>query len=308
MPQRMNSRSYECRVLHARFQPKQHRFVYSLFMLAVDLDELPELHRRLRLFSVNRANVYSFSESDYLPTTEVPFNPSPAEGVTPTAPAPPASAEPTLKARVRAFFAVHGVDLGPGGRVVLVTLPRIFGYLFKPVAFYYGYDSAGTCVGAIAEVTNTFHEMKPYFVGPAQPPDAAASDGPVDFRLRTPKFFYVSPFSDVDVAFDFHLRPLTEKISIQIDDYVGTQRTLTTTLTGPSGALTDARLVWFTFRYPLLTLRIIGLIHWHAFRLFIKKTPWFKKCARPQDQRDLYHPHASLTHDSRPLSERTTNA
>ena len=121
----MNSRSYECRVLHARFLPKPHRFVYSLFMLAVDLDELPELHRRLRLFSVNRANIYSFSENDYLPTTETPFNPSPAERVNPTTLAPPASAEPALKARVRAFFAAHGVDLGQGGRVVLVTLPRV---------------------------------------------------------------------------------------------------------------------------------------------------------------------------------------
>ncbi|MCS6243677.1 MAG: DUF1365 domain-containing protein [Opitutus sp.] len=304
----MNSRIYECRVLHARFVPKPHRFAYRLFMLAVDLDELPALHRRLRLFSVNRANFYSFRENDFLPTSEPLFNPSHSACATsPTANLPPSLgvASPALtvaplKARVLAFFASHGVDLGPGGRVVLVALPRVLGYSFNPVSFYYGYDASGSCLGAIAEVTNTFREMKPYFVG------SEASPG--EFRLRTPKFFYVSPFSDVDVAFDFHLSAPTEKLAVQIDDYVGTQRTLTSSLHGPSSPLTDARLAWFTLKYPLLTLRIIGLIHWHALRLFLKKIPWFPKSARPDDQRDLYHPHASLTHDDSASPDRHPNA
>jgi DUF1365 family protein len=313
----MNSRIYECRVLHARFLPKPHRFAYRLFMLAVDLDELPLLHRRLHLFSVNRANLYSFRENDFLPTSEPLFNPSPADKPTAAAAARPAAtvdatvalAIAPLKARVLAFFAAHGVDLGPGGRVMLVTLPRVLGYAFNPVSFYYGYDAAGTCLGAIAEVTNTFREMKPYFVGPAPKPDgAAAIAGTGEFRLRTPKFFYVSPFSDVDVAFDFHLRAPTDKLAVQIDDYVGPQRTLTSSLHGPSSPLTDARLAGFTFKYPLLTLRIIGLIHWHALRLFLKKIPWFPKSARAADQRDLYHPHASLTHDASASPGRPPNA
>ena len=300
----MNSRIYECRVLHARFLPKPHRFAYRLFMLALDLDELPLLHHRLRLFSVNRANLYSFRENDFLPISDPLFNPSPAHK--PTA---AAAVVAPLKARVLAFFAAHGVDLGPGGRVVLVTLPRILGYSFNPVSFYYGYDAAGTCLGAIAEVTNTFREMKPYFVGPAPKPDGEpATAGTGEFRVRTPKFFYVSPFSDVDVAFDFHLRAPTEKLAIQIDDYVGPQRTLTSSLHGPAIPLTDARLAWFTFKYPLLTVRIIGLIHWHALRLLLKKIPWFPKGSRSADQRDLYRPHASLTHDASPSPDRHPNA
>jgi len=305
----MNSRLYECRVLHARFVPKPHRFAYRLFMLAVDLDELPLLHRRLRLFSVNRANIYSFRENDFLPTSEPLFNPSAADSPTASAADRAALTVVPLKARVLAFFASHGIDLGPGGRVQLVMLPRLLGYSFNPVSFYYGYDAAGTCLGAIAEVTNTFREMKPYFVGPAQKLDGApATAGTGEFRLRTPKFFYVSPFSDVDVAFDFHLSAPKDKLAVQIDDYVGTQRTLTSSLHGPSSPLTDARLAWFTFKYPLLTLRIIGLIHWHALRLFLKKTPWFPKSARSDDQRDLYHPHASLTHDATASADRHPTA
>ena len=75
---------------------------------------------------------------------------------------------------------------------------------------------------------------------------------------------------------------------------VPSERTLTSTLTGKRRPLTDARLAWFTFKYPFITLKVIGLIHWHAWRLWLKNVPWFAKAARAMDQRDLYRPHASL--------------
>lgn len=289
--------------MHARFLPKTHRFSYRIFMLAVDLDELPALHRRLRLFSVNRPNLYAFREADHLPTALPLFNASPKPTCHPIGdkPAGDASAAPTasssanLKSRVLAFLAERHVDLGPRGRIELVTLPRIFGYLFNPVSFFFCYDSTGACVASVAEVTNTFREMKPYFLGPETFRAPASAAGSGAFHLRTPKHFYVSPFSDVDVAFDFNLRPPTQKLSVQIDDYVGPDRTLTSTLTGPARALTDVRLAWFTFKYPLLTLRVIALIHWHALRLYLRKIPWFSKAARAADQRDLYRPHHSLS-------------
>lgn len=278
--------------MHARFVPQAHRFMYRIFMLAIDLDELPALHRRLRFFSANRRNLYSFHEGDYLPTCE-PLHNASSEARDSGIPASPAPPGPPLKTRVLAYLAGRGVHLGPKGRVELITLPRVLGCLFNPVSFYYCYDSAGICVAALAEVTNTFREMKPYFLGPETRP-ASASEA-VSFHLRTPKNFYVSPFSDVDVAFDFHLRIPAENLSVRIDDYTGAGRTLTSTLAGPSRPLTDCRLAWFTLKYPLITLRILGLIHWHAFLLYLKKVPWFAKAARPADQRDLYRPHASIS-------------
>src|SRR5208282_220352 len=154
-----------------------------------DLDELGAMARAIPFLSVNRRNLYSFREGDFLPTSEPLHN---GGGGAPSA--------GSLKERVLSYLAARGVEL-PGGRVVLLTLPRVAGFLFNPVSFYFCYDSAGRPAAAIAEVTNTFHEMKPYFLGP----DAlAGEDG--EFRLRVPKHFYVSPFSDVDVAFDFRLR------------------------------------------------------------------------------------------------------
>ena len=278
----MTSSLYECQVMHARFAPRPHHFLYRIFLFAIDLDELEQLQRRLPLFSVGRANLYSFRDRDFLPTQEPLHNRTVEvshDGVGGAA---------GLKQRVVAHVAAHGVDL-TGGRVVLVALPRVAGYLFNPVSFYFCYDRGGAPVAALAEVTNTFKEMKPYFLGPDT---QAAARG--EFRVRVPKHFYVSPYSDVDVAFDFTLRAPGGRLAIQIDDYVAGERTLTSVLTGTQRELTGARLAWFTLKYPLLTLRIIALIHWHAFRLWLKRVPWFAKAARSADQRDLYRPHSSL--------------
>jgi len=274
----MKSCLYECEVMHARFTPRRHRFAYRIFLFAVDLDELPDLARRTGLFGHNRRHLYALHERDFLPVNE-PRHPA--------GPATPGAAG-GLKARVAAFARSHGIDWADG-TVLLVTLPRIAGYLFNPVSFYFCRDRAGRPLCAIAEVTNTFREMKPYFV-PVDPADAARGV----FRLRVPKNFYVSPYSDVDVAFDFHLRLPGEQLAVRIDDYVGEQRTLTSTLAGPRRELTTGRLAWFTLKYPLLTLRVISLIHWHALLLWAKRVPWFAKAARAADQRDLYRPHSSL--------------
>lgn len=271
----MRSGLYECHVMHARFAPRAHRFVYRLFYFAVDLDELPELHRRLALFSVDRPNLYSFKPADFLPV--------------PAGAAPGSDSIAALRQRIVAFGARHGADLA-SARIVLITLPRIAGYLFNPVSFYFCTAPDGRPLGAIAEVTNTFREVKPFFLAP----DAVTS-ARGEFHLRVPKHFYVSPFSDVDVAFDFTLRIPADRLAIQIDDYIGAERTLTSTLHGTHHALTNGRLAWFSIKYPLLTLRVIALIHWHALRLWLKRVPWFAKAARPTDQRDLYRPHNSLS-------------
>jgi uncharacterized protein len=283
----VNSSLYECQIMHHRFAPKAHRFAYRIFLFALDLDELASLDRKLRLFSRNRRNLYSFQDGDFLPTHEPLHN---RPGPTPDVCHMIYDKHPTLKSRVVAYLAGRGIDLA-GGRVLLVTLPRVFGYLFNPVSFYFCSDRHGQPVASIAEVTNTFKEMKPFVLGPET--RTVAKSGST-FSLRIPKLFYVSPFTDMDVAFDFTLRTPGDQLSVQIDDYAAGQRTLTSVLHGSRRPLTDGRLAWFSLKYPFITLKVISLIHWNALRLYLKNTPWFAKAARSDAQRDLYRPHTSI--------------
>ena len=266
----MNSCLYECRVMHARLAPRRHRFVYRIFFFALELDELPELARRVPFFSLERRNLYSFRQEDFLP-----------------APEPDAPGRASLRERVIAHLTQQGVHT-PVGRIVLVALPRVAGYVFNPVAFYFCFGAEGAPVAAIAEVTNTFRERKAYVLGRET---WRERDG--GFRLRVPKHFYVSPFSEVDVAFDFRLRVPTGRLSIQIDDHAAGARTLTSTLQGVRRELTGARLAWFALKYPLVTLGVIARIHWQALRLWLKRVPWFPKSARAAEQHPFHRPHSA---------------
>ena len=260
----MTSSLYDCEVVHQRLSPRRHGFRYRLFFMDLDLDELPVLEKRLWFFSRNRFNLYGFRDKDHLDL-----------GVG------------GAKANITRHLADQGISLPAGARVRLVTLPRVLGYIFNPVCFYFFADKDGTPLHAVAEVTNTFHEMKPYLI--RQPDENGI------FNLITPKHFYVSPFSRLDTSFHFRLGVPGDRIKIHIDDLEGGETTLVSWIHGERRELTDARLLWYAVRYPALTLLVIARIHWQAFRLWLKKLPFHRKAENPGLQRDLHRPHPSLT-------------
>ena len=254
----MNSCLYQCHVMHHRLTPKVHHFRHRLFMFALDLDEVDEVASRISLFSRNRANLYSFRDRDHMTL--------------------PGLVDATTKENLVAWLAGEGVQLPAGARITLVTLPRVLGYVFNPVSFYFC-AAAGTPLCAVAEVGNTFGEMKPYLLRQASTDDV--------FRLSAPKHFYVSPFSPLDLTFEFALRVPDAKLNVHIGERAADAPVLFSALTGTRVPLTTANLAWFAIKYPLLTLKVIGLIHLHAALLWLKGLPWHRKAANPSLQRDL---------------------
>jgi DUF1365 family protein len=277
--------------MHHRLAPRQHRFRYGIFMLCLDLDELPTLDARLHTFSRNRWNLYAFRDSDHLEARSLAREDGGAS--------PGRVVAPGLKGEITDWLVTQGVSLPTDARITLVTLPRVLGYIFNPVSFYFCHTAGGAPLCAVTEVQNTFGELKPYLVPlDAEGPDSAGNDrgrGGEKFRRTVPKHFYVSPFSGLDVCFDFRLRTPGERLEIGVNDVTTEGQTLlVSTLTGTRRPLTDGQLLRLTAKYPLVTLRVITLIHWQALRLWWKRLPWHPKAARAALQRDLYRPHGSL--------------
>jgi DUF1365 family protein len=254
----VNSSLYNCTVMHHRLQPKDHRFVYRIFLWCLDLDEIPALASRLLLFSHNRRNLFSFRETDHL-----------------------SFGGASLKEGVIAFAQSHG-ERGEIAKILLVTHLRTMGHLFNPVSFYFCTGPGGELRCAIAEVGNTFGEMKPFFI--------PASEVSM-FRKQEEKLFYVSPFVHLQSSFEFRLAMPAETLKIAIDDREAGKKFLATTLTGPRRELTNLRLLLYSVRFPLITLQVIGKIHWQALRLWLKGIPYHKKTEHPHLQQGIRHAH-----------------
>lgn len=259
----IHSTLYECNVMHHRFTPRVHHFSYRVFYLWLNLDELDTLSEHLPCFSRNRFNLFSFYDLDHLDL---------GAGST--------------KANLLKWLENQGMETGPIRRVMLLAFPRVLGHIFNPVSFFYCFGEGDVPLCVVAQVTNTFREQKPYLL--------CERDSTGAFARVTPKYFYVSPFAELGQSFDFKLALPGEKLQIQIDNREGDQRNLASTLTGVRRPLTHGRLLWFAFKYPLLTMRVIFLIHWHALLLWMRHVPFHRKAANPGFQKDLFKPHHSI--------------
>ncbi len=267
----MNSSLYICKVMHNRLSPKKHSFWYNVYMFYLDLDEIAQLSGKLKWFSFNKFNLFNFRNKDHLQLPK--DNPDAIKSV---------------REQLTEYLMAHNIVLGLG-RVMLLTNLSVLGYNFNPVSFYFCFDEAGQPLCAVVEISNTFHEMKMFFIGK----DELDKDA---FRQRADKYFYVSPFIDLDTSFDFNLHIPAEKLDIRIDDYDKEgNRFFLSTLIGESKTLNDRNLLRYFFLIPLIPLRVMWLIHWQAFLLWRKKFSFHKKSANQILQKDVYKPYKPQT-------------
>jgi uncharacterized protein len=239
-------------------------------MFYLDLDEIDEVSRRLRWMSRNRWNLFNFRDKDHVQL-----------------PADAPDSSKSVRQHLTDYLLTKGVQIGKG-RIQLLTNLCTLGYQFNPVSFYFCYDGQDQPVCSVVEVGNTFREMKLYFLGGDSRQGRA-------FRSNLPKFFYVSPFIDMDTHFDFDLEIPDENLRLKIDDYDKEgKRFFISTLSGRRKTLSDANLLRYFFGFPLITLKVIGLIHWQAFRLWLKKLPFHKKADRKDLQREVLRPYKSI--------------
>lgn len=252
----MSSCLYECDILHARFSPKKYKLSQKIFMFYLDLDELEDLGKKFLFFGRNQWKLFNFCDKDHY-----------------------VGPHPTAKENILAFLSSKGMSPLPQ-KIKLLTHLRVLGYVFNPVSFYFCFDGQDRPVAVVAEVGNTFGEQKAFYLGK----DKWVGDA---FKDRQTKYYYISPFVDLDAQLDFHLEVPGETMNIRVDDWKEGQKFFISTMTGNRKPLSDAALLWYALRYPLVTLQVILSIHWHAWRLWLLKVPHHPKQERPDLQRDV---------------------
>lgn len=249
----MKSCLYEGRVRHRRFGrdvPGRtaaggaafHEFEYRTAYLYLDLGELDSLAMGRLLWSSRRAAPVRFRREDHLGDPAVPLDTSVRDLV-----------ERRLGRR-------------PAGPVRLLTQPRVLGYGFNPVSFFYCLDAAEqTIEAAVAEVTNTpWGERHCYVLAPS----AAPAGGRV-LHCHAAKMLHVSPFMGMELTYDFHLALPGERLALRIRNLDGGRRLFEASMALARTPLSATSLARAVLLGRLLPLGVITAIHWQALRLWL---------------------------------------
>lgn len=247
-------------VRHARLRPISHLFTYGVYFLRLPLRSLAQQDFSARLISRNRFNLLSFFDSDH----------GPRDGSQP------------LLTWITQLLSDHGIN-DATGEIWLQAFPRVLGYVFNPVSFWFCHRPDGSLRAVLCVVNNTFGERHSYLL------DTAMVEGgyTASSTLQAAKIFHVSPFCPVQGSYRFRFGtaaadPQRHMARIDYDDNDGPL--ILTSLTGVAAAVTDRRLLRAFFGYPLMTFGVMAKIHWQALRLWLKRVPFFTKPIPPDSK------------------------
>lgn len=252
-----NSAFYIGHVFHKRYTPKIHQFSYPLYMTFLDLDETETLQNKYWWFSTKHWAPLQLQISDY-------FNSS-----------LPKKIRKQLKSSKQKFSTNHSTEVASQlkqtaiivaqslgaethsiNRVCMLANLRSFGFYFSPVNFFFLYEGS-TAKYMIAEVSNTPWNKKHCYLVSIKNPQPS------------PKHFHVSPFMDLDMIYQWVIKPPQKKTLIRIENWKE-KRVFSAVFSAQRHEINLKSICTVLFKWPVITISIIRRIYWQAFKLIIK--------------------------------------
>ena len=237
-------------VRHTRLRPATNAFAYGTFFLMLPMRSLAKFGSKA--LAVNRSGAISFHDQDHGDGRRI--------------------TEGGALAWLDALLLSEGID-DANGEVWLHCYPRIFGFTFKPLSFWYCHNLLGELRAIVAEVNNTFGERHCYLLDKPQ----------WGVEQTANKVFHVSPFCSVEGQYRFRFMRTADRTVARIDHDNDLGPLIQTSVSGRLVALTKRSQWHALLRYPLMTLMVVARIHWQAFKLWRKKVRFFSKPTPPQD-------------------------
>lgn len=242
----MKSAIFTGQVRHRRMKPVEHAFHYRMFMMYLDLSELPGLFEKRWLWSARRPALARFRRRDHYGDPALP-----------------------LDECIRDLVERESGER-PEGPIRLLTNLRYFSYVFNPVSFYYCYNQNDTAVETIvAEVNNTPWGERHCYVLPNSEDQGAGGMK----RYFPEKQMHVSPFMEMDVDYDWRFNQPAEKLTVHMENSREGRKVFDATMVLDRREISASSLARVLAYYPFMTLKVILAIHWQALRLWLKGTP-----------------------------------
>lgn len=251
-------------VRHTRLRPVRNAFVYGTYFLMLPMRSLQQ--GGFGALAYNRAAALSFHDADH------------GDGR--------GAAEGGALAWLDGLLASEGI-LDADGEVWLHCYPRVLGYAFKPVSFWYCHRKDNSLRAVVVEVNNTFGERHCYLLD--QPHFGA--------ELRADKVFHVSPFCQVEGRYRFRFMVTADRqrtvARIDYDDTHGPL--IQTSVSGKLVPLDASSVRHALWRYPAMTLGVVLHIHWQALKLWLKRSPFYSKPIPPAHFTSRQEPYGGHT-------------